>query len=108
MAFVKRFGGWRPVELEEGVGRLRGGGGELLEGVDYRFEVWHQMVGGFHGPFRSEGRLGGVSAEDLEPFVGRDVVLELEDDRRLELRLDADGRLVAHQRPDRPKPANGA
>lgn len=108
MAFVKRFGGWRPVQLEEGVGRLRGGGGESLEGVGYRFEVWHQMVAGFHGPFRSEGYLDGVSPEDLAPFVGRDVVLELEDDRRLELRLEADGELLAHQRPESVEPANGS
>lgn len=99
MAFVNRFGGWRPVQLEEGVGRLCSPEGETLEGVPYRFEVWHQMVAGFHGPFRSEGRLIGVPPAELEPFLGHDVVLEIEGERRLELRLDAEGGLLAHQRP---------
>lgn len=99
MAFVKRFGGWRPVELEVGVGRLRSPEGATLDGVSYRFEVWHQMVGGFHGPFRSEGRLAGVDPAELEPFLGRDVVLEIEGARRLEIRVDADGVLLAHRRP---------
>lgn len=100
MGFVKRFGGWRPVESERGVGRLHGEGDRSLEGVEYRFEVWHQMVDGFPGPYRSEGSVTVASRSELEPFVGGDAVLELEDGRRLGVRIGPGGALLAHERPE--------
>jgi hypothetical protein len=113
MGFTIRFGGWRPVQLEEGLGTLHGRGLSPLRGVGYRFEVWHQMVDGFPGPFRSEGRLhpsgstpGGSSSRppvsfetDLARFAGDGVELELADGRRLPVRVRADGSLLAHARP---------
>ena len=99
MAFVLRFGGWRPVEQEHGTGSLRLEGGETLEPVGYRFEVWHQMVDGFPGPFRSEGTLELPVATPSRIARGR-AVLTLEDGRRLALRLAADGTFLAHVRPE--------
>ena len=99
MAFVKRFGGWRPVQLEEGEGVLRLPEGEAIESVAYRFEVWHQMVDGFPGPFRSEGEVVLSADQGFERIAGRDVVLVLADGRLLPLRIDAVGGLLAHTRP---------
>lgn len=105
MGFVKRFGGWRPVESERGIGRLRASEGDVLEDVEYGFEVWHQMVDGFPGPYRAEGRVSAGSSRELDRFAGRAVALELEDGRRLEVRIDAGGRLLAHNRPVPPPDA---
>lgn len=99
MGFTKRFGGWRPVQMEEGIGRLHSAAGETLDGVEYRFEVWHQMVDGFPGPYRCEGRVLAPPSDDLERFAKGVAVLVLEDGRRLEARIDAEGGLLAHQRP---------
>jgi len=105
MGFSVRFGGWRPVELEEGQGVLRRREATPLEGVDYRFEVWHQMVGGFPGPFRSEGTVKVPAGATLAAFAAGDAVLELDDGRVLPLRLSPDGTLLAHSRPHEPGPA---
>jgi hypothetical protein len=101
MAFTQRFGGWRPVQLEHGVGVLRLDPDRAIEPVGYRFEVWHQVVDGFAGPYRSEGTLSlpGTAAADV---AGRSATLVLEDGRRLDLRLTAEGALLAHGRPVRP------
>jgi hypothetical protein len=113
MGFSIRFGGWRPVQLEEGQGSLHLPDGAVLADVGYRFEVWHQMVGGFPGPFRSEGRLslderakrnleslhGEGPLHGENPCPGEGAVLELADGRRLPVRLGADGSLLAHARP---------
>lgn len=97
MAFVKRFGGWRPVQLEQGVGALRLDSGEKIEPVGYRFEVWHQVVDGFPGPFRSEGAI--TLPETAAVDVAGQAELILQDGRSLPLRLSADGSLLAHCRP---------
>ena len=108
MGFSIRFGGWRPVQLEEGKGVLRRPGTGTLEGVEYRFEVWHQMVAGFPGPFRSEGRIGPPVEADLgvlKEFLGHDAELELADGRLLSLDLASDGSLLAHAKPTAPQDA---
>ena len=105
MGFSVRFGGWRPVQLEEGQGILRVEGEGAPAAVEYRFEVWHQMVAGFPGPFRSEGRLApvaGATPPSLRHLHGRPGRLELDDGRRLELTLTADLSFVAHARPEAP------
>jgi hypothetical protein len=105
MGFSIRFGGWRPVQLEEGEGVLYGGGAPAPTPVAYRFEVWHQMVGGFPGPFRAEGRVlltGRTANRDVEPFLDGDAELELADGRRLPVRLQPDGTLLGHARPAEP------
>lgn len=103
MGFTIRLGGWRPVQLEEGEGVLRSEDGSVHTSVAYRFEVWHQMVAGFPGPFRSEGRITVPDGVAGEPFMGLERGdLELEDGRRLALRLAGDGSFVAHERPDSP------
>ena len=98
MAFTLRFGGWRPVQLEHGVGVLRLAPDRSIEPVGYRFEVWHQVVDGFAGPYRSEGTLSlpGQAGVDV---TGGSATLVLEDGRCLDVRLTADGSLLAHGRP---------
>ncbi len=98
MGFTIRLGGWRPVQLEEGQGVLWSDGGRECAPVDYRFEVWHQMVAGFPGPFRSDGRIS-VVGESSARALG-ELELELEDGRRLALSLGSEGTFVAHGRPD--------
>lgn len=105
MAFVKRFGGWRPVQMEKGKGVVRLAGGSSIDAVEYRFEVWHQMVDGFPGPFRAEGVVNLPPEERLDRVVGREVILVLEDGRFLPLRVSADGTLLAHTRPSSSDPA---
>lgn len=74
--------------------------------VDYRFEVWHQMVEGLPGPFRCEGRLTlreegvGMSTEPSEAGV----MLILEDGRFLPVILGRDGTLLSHRRPSTADP----
>lgn len=99
MAFVKRFGGWRPVQMEEGTGVLRLADGGSIDAVAYRFEVWHQMVDGFPGPFRSEGELSADPEAGLPPSAALEAVLELGDGRSLPVRVFADGSMLAHARP---------
>jgi hypothetical protein len=78
--------------------------GATVESVRYTFTVWHQLSQGFHGPYRAEGRLLDLSAEELEPLVAQDVVLELEDGRFLPTRVLPFGRLVAHAAPNEADP----
>ena len=96
MGFRIRLGGWRPVELEEGDGELEPERGNGRVPVAYRLEVWHQMVDGFHGPFRTEGA---IRAHEGELRPGR-ATLTLADGRRVHLHLGADGSALAHQRPE--------
>ena len=104
MVLVRRLGGWRPVDSAEGIGRIRPANGERLEGVAYRFKIWHQFSGGFEGPYRAEGELPGLAPDALASLIGQDVVLELEDGRFLVIRVSPDRRLLAHQQPDREDP----
>ena len=109
MGFTKRFGGWRPVQFEEGRGQLRGTDPPIEMSVDYRFEVWHQMVDGLPGPFRCEGRLaccGDGSGDGELPRAPHeaDALLILEDGRFLPLTLGMDGALLSHRRPSTADP----
>ena len=104
MGFQKRFGGWRPVQLEEGTGSLRLPSGAQFDAVTYRFEVWHQMVDGFPGPFRSEGSVRVPENATLGSAISQSAVLTLEDGRFLTLRLTGDGGLLAHEEPSLVEP----
>lgn len=104
MVLVRRLGGWRPVDSADGVGVLRRREGGLIAGIEYRFEIWHQFSGGFKGPYRAEGQVGGLSAADLASVVGQDLVLQLEDGRFLPARVGPDGSLLSHQRPTETDP----
>lgn len=105
MAFVKRFGGWRPVQMEQGAGTLLLAPTPASEpvcdsvSVTYRFEVWHQMVDGFAGPFRSEGTVTLPDAVGATDVLGRTAILVLDDGRYLPMRLAVDGSLLGHGRP---------
>ena len=99
MVLVRRLGGWRPVDSGAGVGRLRRAAGEPIEGVGYRFEIWHQFSGGFEGPYRVEGEITDLDPEVLASLVGNDNVLELEDGRFLIVRVSPESRLLAHKQP---------
>ena len=87
------------MEAADGVGILRRRDRGSLDEVRYTFEVWHQFAQGFHGPYRCEGAVAGVSADDLAALVGEDLLLELDDGRFLPLRLAPDATLVAHGQP---------
>jgi hypothetical protein len=104
MVLVRRLGGWRPTEESVGTGRVRLKDGGAVESVRYTFTVWHQLSQGFHGPYRAEGRLLGLPAEEIEPLIAQDVVLELEDGRFLPARILPFGRLLAHTAPDEADP----
>ncbi len=82
--------------------RLRDG--TTVESVQYRFTVWHQLSQGFHGPYRAEGRLLALSAEQLELLVARDVVLDLDDGRFMPARVLPLGKFVAHTAPEESDP----
>jgi len=99
MVLVRRLGGWRPVEAADGVCTVRRRDGVAVEGVRYSFEVWHQFAQGFHGPYRSEGAVAGLSPADLAGLVGQDILLVLADGRFLPSRIGPDATLVAHGEP---------
>jgi len=99
MVLVRRLGGWRPVDVADGVGTLRRRDGRVIAGVRYWFEVWHQVAQGFHGVCRSEGRVWRLAPDVLAELVGQDVLLELDDGRFLPGRIGPDAALVAHTLP---------
>ena len=92
------------MQMEEGTGVLRLPGDTAIESVDYRFEVWHQMVDGFPGPFRAEGELNLPADEVSRHPTGQAAVLVLEDGRFLSLRLSGVGTLLAHEQPSTVEP----